>query len=241
MNGASIAVIALSGELEIGRKAEIRRALQLARAPRSALIDCSEVTYADSTALAELMRFHAEADTRGERRDPDRQQAVRKTPTVRRPGRRFRRFRIARCGAQLPWGATRTVIGASELRIVHRAEPTAPRQLRHALRAFLDVFGIEGDFLDDVLLAVGEVLANSVEHAYEENAKSTIELLARAGKNGTLAIDVYDEGKFIERERLPNRGFGLRIVRAIARTVTIETERGTRVQMVFDAGRLQSN
>ena len=130
------------------------------------------------------------------------------------------------------------MIGASELRIVHSADPTAPRQLRHALRAFLDVFAIEAEFLDDVLLAVGEVLANSVEHAYAANARSTIELLARAGKNGTLAIDVYDEGTFIERERLPNRGFGLRIVRAIARTVTIETAEGTRVQMVFDAGRL---
>ncbi len=65
MNAPSIAVIALSGELEISRKTEIRTALQLNEAARAVLIDCSAVSYADSTALAELMRFHSEADTRG--------------------------------------------------------------------------------------------------------------------------------------------------------------------------------
>jgi anti-anti-sigma factor len=60
----SIAVIALSGELEIGRKVEIRDTLQMVESATSVLIDFSEVTYADSTALAELMRFRSEADTR---------------------------------------------------------------------------------------------------------------------------------------------------------------------------------
>jgi anti-sigma B factor antagonist len=60
----SIAVIALSGELEIGRKAEIRDRLQMVESATSVLIDLSEVTYADSTALAELMRLRGEADTR---------------------------------------------------------------------------------------------------------------------------------------------------------------------------------
>ena len=62
MNDGSIAVIPLAGELEIGRKAEIRSALQLPGSAKSILIDCSDVTYADSTALAELMRFNHEAD-----------------------------------------------------------------------------------------------------------------------------------------------------------------------------------
>ncbi len=130
------------------------------------------------------------------------------------------------------------MIGASQLRIVRDADPAAPRQLRHALRAFLDVFAIEPEYRDDVLLAVGEVLANAVEHAYEASTRATVELVARSGTNGSLAIEVSDEGTFIERERLPNRGFGLRIARAIARSVTIDTAHGTRVRMVFDAGRL---
>jgi anti-sigma regulatory factor (Ser/Thr protein kinase) len=132
------------------------------------------------------------------------------------------------------------VIGTSELRIVRAADLSVPRQLRHALRAFLDVFALDADFLEDVLLAVGEVLANSVEHGCESGSFHNVELLARSGKNGTLAIEVYDQGTFIERERLPDRGYGLRIVRAIARKVTIETGQGTRVEMLFDASRLQA-
>ncbi len=65
MNIGSIEVIALAGELEIGRKSEIRSSLQLSASAKAVLVDCSGVSYADSTALAELMRFHGEADTRG--------------------------------------------------------------------------------------------------------------------------------------------------------------------------------
>ncbi|HTV73211.1 MAG TPA: STAS domain-containing protein [Candidatus Acidoferrales bacterium] len=60
----SISVIKLTGELEIGRKAEVRGALQLTDEQKSILIDCGEVTYADSTALAELIRFRNQADAR---------------------------------------------------------------------------------------------------------------------------------------------------------------------------------
>ncbi len=65
MKPAYIGVIVLRGELELSRKGEIRSALQLSDEATSFLIDCSGVTYADSTALAELMRFHREADTKG--------------------------------------------------------------------------------------------------------------------------------------------------------------------------------
>jgi len=131
------------------------------------------------------------------------------------------------------------VIGPSELRIVRDADPSAPRQVRQALRAFLDAFNIAPEFVEDVLLAVGEVVANAVEHGYDGPRFNTIEMRVRAGPNGTLSVDVYDSGTFIERERLPNRGFGLSIVRASARDVTFETGRGTRVQMIFDPGRLE--
>ena len=63
MNSHAITVIKLSGELEIGRRAEIRSALNCSpdRDGTAVLIDLSEVTYADSTAVAELLRFHSEA------------------------------------------------------------------------------------------------------------------------------------------------------------------------------------
>jgi len=126
------------------------------------------------------------------------------------------------------------MIGRSELRIVCSADPPAVKRLRHALRGFLYVFVRDPEFLEDVLLASGEVLANAVEHARDPSGRSVVEIFARSGIGDTLAIAVSDNGRFLERERLPNRGYGLKIARAIARSVTIDTTVGTRVELLFD-------
>jgi serine/threonine-protein kinase RsbW len=125
--------------------------------------------------------------------------------------------------------------GCSELRLNCNADPAVVRSLRHALIAFLQVFAIDDDRLDDILTAVGEALANAVEHAYGGDAQDGIELVVRILAPDTIAIDVCDHGRFVERDERPGRGFGLRIVRAIARDVTIETNGGTHVHMLFDA------
>ncbi len=57
-------VIRLSGELEIGRKTEVAQALQLTGTEGGIIVDFFEVTYADSTTLAELLRFRSEAAAR---------------------------------------------------------------------------------------------------------------------------------------------------------------------------------
>jgi anti-anti-sigma factor len=57
----SISVIRLTGELEIGRKDEITNALTLSGSESGILLDFSDVTYADSTSLAELLRFRDES------------------------------------------------------------------------------------------------------------------------------------------------------------------------------------
>lgn len=61
MSQAAVKVIRLSGELEIARKDEIRRALAAPTDAAPVLLDLSDVTYADSIALTELLRFCAEA------------------------------------------------------------------------------------------------------------------------------------------------------------------------------------
>ncbi len=61
MSSEAINTIRLSGELEISRKREIREALRRSAGDRAVLIDLSEVTYADSVALTELLRFCVEA------------------------------------------------------------------------------------------------------------------------------------------------------------------------------------
>lgn len=126
------------------------------------------------------------------------------------------------------------MIGRSELRIACQADTSTVRHLRQALRSFLAVFAFERDVLDDILMASGEVLSNAVEHACDASGRSNVEIVARGGAGGTLAIEVSDDGQFLERGRLPNRGFGLGIVHAIAHSVTVKTGHGTRVEMVFE-------
>jgi anti-anti-sigma factor len=62
---SAIAVVRLTGELEISRKDEIARALRLTGTEGGILVDFADVTYADSTTLAELLRFRRDADERG--------------------------------------------------------------------------------------------------------------------------------------------------------------------------------
>lgn len=62
---SSIAVVKLGGELDIARKSEIAAALRVDDDAAGMLLDFSEVTYADSTSLAELLRFRADAEKAG--------------------------------------------------------------------------------------------------------------------------------------------------------------------------------
>jgi anti-anti-sigma factor len=57
----AIRVIRFDGELDIGRKDEIRDGLASSDDARAVLLDLSDVTYADSIALTELLRFCAGA------------------------------------------------------------------------------------------------------------------------------------------------------------------------------------
>jgi serine/threonine-protein kinase RsbW len=126
------------------------------------------------------------------------------------------------------------MMGYSELRINRVARPEVARPIRHAVAAFLAASGrVDDARRDDILTAVGEALANVVEHAYEGRDESEIELLARLENNDTLAVDVFDRGTFIDRPPRPNRGFGMKIVKAIAQNVSVDVADGTHVRMTF--------
>ena len=126
--------------------------------------------------------------------------------------------------------------GHSELRVFRPADPKTAGPIRHALSAFLTTLDVGEEAIEDILMAVGEALANAVEHAYDGDATGVVELHARIDDEEHLNIDVSDDGQFIEREPRPGRGFGLRIVKTVARSVAVEVDNGTRVRMVFDTG-----
>ncbi len=60
-----IKTICFSGELDIARKQEIRNALAASDDAPDVLLDLGEVTYADSIALTELLRFCVNAERDG--------------------------------------------------------------------------------------------------------------------------------------------------------------------------------
>ena len=60
----AIEVVRFTGELDIGRRSELRDGLIVGEGARAVLLDLSAVTYADSTALSELLRFNADAEAR---------------------------------------------------------------------------------------------------------------------------------------------------------------------------------
>ena len=61
----TIKTIRLTGELEVSRKSEIHDALRQADYNGAFLVDLAGVTYADSTALTELLRFCVMAKREG--------------------------------------------------------------------------------------------------------------------------------------------------------------------------------
>jgi serine/threonine-protein kinase RsbW len=126
-----------------------------------------------------------------------------------------------------------TMLGSSFLRLNCPARPESAKPIRHAVAAFLAVFDLDPDFSDDVLTATGEALANAIEHAYAGTDPADVEIHAAYEESRRLLIEVYDRGRFIERDRQPNRGFGIRIVKAIAADVRIDTDDGTTVSMEF--------
>jgi anti-sigma regulatory factor (Ser/Thr protein kinase) len=126
------------------------------------------------------------------------------------------------------------MMGRSELRIARMARPEAAPSIRHAVAAFLEASGrVDGDVSDDILTAVGEALANAVEHAYAGVPENVVEVCARVEDDDTVAVDVFDCGTFIKRPPRADRGFGLRIVQAVAQNVTVSTDGGTHVRMIF--------
>jgi serine/threonine-protein kinase RsbW len=131
------------------------------------------------------------------------------------------------------------VTGRCELRLNSLALPDRAKRLRHALGAFLAALGVDGELADDILTAVGEAVVNVIEHAYADAGAApagNVELVAQLERAELLRVDVFDRGTFVyRRSPRPNGGFGLRIVRAIARDVSVEASGvGTHVRMLFD-------
>lgn len=111
------------------------------------------------------------------------------------------------------------------------AIPDAARAARADLGAWMAPLHVS--VLDDLAVrhAVGELVANAAEHAYEQpGVQDQVRLTAVLEPTGVLAVQVVDDGRWRDRPDIPgNRGRGLALVRGFMDDLTLERgEFGTR-------------
>ena len=114
-------------------------------------------------------------------------------------------------------------------------------RLRKWLREELAGHGVPKQEQPNLLLAVGELCANSIQHAYEGKGGQPIKVSVRS-LGDSVIIEVEDFGKPFDAERyetpnleaVPESGYGLFLVKTIADSLSIDVarERGTRWTMV---------
>jgi anti-sigma regulatory factor (Ser/Thr protein kinase) len=117
-------------------------------------------------------------------------------------------------------------------RIPARADVVAV--LRREVAALARRHGATPDEVDDVTLAVSEVVTNVVLHAYAGATEPGVLDLEATARDGLLEVVVADEGKgFGPRDDSPGLGFGLVLAAGVADAVQIQPNRprGTRVRL----------
>ncbi|MGH2720484.1 MAG: ATP-binding SpoIIE family protein phosphatase [Actinomycetota bacterium] len=118
---------------------------------------------------------------------------------------------------------------AGGLRIRLDADPRELAQARRSLRSWLGRIGIGDRQAQDVLVAVGEALANAIEHAHSPGRGSV--RVEAAALGGVLVITVADQGTWREPRGL-HRGLGRSLMAALMDEVDVQTgESGTVVTL----------
>jgi len=114
-------------------------------------------------------------------------------------------------------------------------------RLRKWLREELTGQGVPKQDQPNLLLAVGELCANSIQHAYDGRAGQPIKVSVRSSGD-SVVIEVEDFGRPFDADRyespnldtVPESGYGIFLVKTIADSLSIDVarERGTRWTMV---------
>ena len=108
----------------------------------------------------------------------------------------------------------RTAVPVAPLTVLLPDDVTAPARARHEVRSMLLGFGLDETQLDDVLLAVSELVTNAFEHG---ESPQRLEL---AYFEGELTLQVHDTGSRLPQLRAPApaeaRSRGLVLVQALS-------------------------
>jgi anti-sigma regulatory factor (Ser/Thr protein kinase) len=98
--------------------------------------------------------------------------------------------------------------------------------IRRAVRDYAHDLGLAGERVDDMTLAVSEIVANAVVHAYREGGDGAITVAAEACDGG-MRVRIVDEGMGLSpRTDSPGAGLGLVIAGNIADRLEIDRPDG---------------
>ena len=114
--------------------------------------------------------------------------------------------------------------------ITASAVPFAAPYIRRPLESWLFERGIDEDGRFAIIGAVGEAVANAIEHAYT-GTPGTVHLSVRI-ENSVVRVYIEDGGVWRPAEKRDERGRGIPLMRALMDRVEIRTDRSsTRVRM----------
>jgi serine phosphatase RsbU (regulator of sigma subunit)/anti-sigma regulatory factor (Ser/Thr protein kinase)/DNA-binding NarL/FixJ family response regulator len=125
------------------------------------------------------------------------------------------------------------------LGVTYPALPPSAPLARKRLREYLQRHALSAERVNDVLLAVGEAVANAVEHAYGGAVQPGIFTMRASLTADALTIDVVDHGVWRQRRSEPptvfdDRGRGFMMMETLADSVRVRHDlTGTRVSLVF--------
>jgi anti-sigma regulatory factor (Ser/Thr protein kinase) len=128
---------------------------------------------------------------------------------------------------------------STSFRHTFAATPSALAPLRARLREWLRDLPLDEDVVQSTVLGVSEAAANSIEHGLRFDVRGIVTVVGVLRDDGVVEVTVGDEGSWRDPSGLGNRGYGLRIIRAVMDVVGIERRStGTVVRMgVRSAGR----
>ncbi|MFN8123963.1 MAG: SpoIIE family protein phosphatase [Thermoleophilia bacterium] len=106
---------------------------------------------------------------------------------------------------------------------------------RARVRTWLQEVGAGAEAVDDLVIAVGEALANAVEHAAGDPRRPLD--LECALEDGDAVIRVRDHGTWRPPVATPHRGYGLRMIAALTHEAALASDGGTVLTMRHGLGR----
>lgn len=128
--------------------------------------------------------------------------------------------------------------GANSLHEIHHRIPADAERLaemRHALSRWATGVGVPAERREELVLAVYEAMANSVEHAYADPTSGEVDLHAARTVDGAVVVTVSDRGTWKPPQESDGiRGRGIPLMKALADDTTITSvDSGTTVTMTW--------